>query len=139
MSEVQALLTKARRYLKSADLLLADGDYESAASRTYYAMFYSVEAILLTKNLTFSSHRGVIGAFGEQFIKTGVFPKELGRELNRAFEMRQLGDYESNQPYLRRMHTNSWLAAGNSAPQSSSGSVTWVGSRAAARGIIWAL
>ncbi len=95
MSEVQALLAKAHRYLKSAELLLADGDYESSVSRTYYAMFYGAEAALLTRNLTFSSHRGVIGAFGEQFIKTGVFPKELGRELNRAFEMRQLGDYES--------------------------------------------
>jgi uncharacterized protein (UPF0332 family) len=32
--------------------------------------------------------------FGEQFVKTGVFPKEMGKELNRAFEKRQLGDYE---------------------------------------------
>lgn len=95
MSEIPALLTKARRYLKSAELLLQDGDYESSASRTHYAMFYSAEAALLTKDLTFSSYRGVIGAFGEHFIKTRVFPREFGRELNRAFEMRQLGDYES--------------------------------------------
>ena len=50
--------------------------------------------MLLTKNLSFSSHKGVISAFGEHFVKTGVFPKEMGRELNRAFEKRQLGDYE---------------------------------------------
>lgn len=36
----------------------------------------------------------MISAFGEHFIKKGIFPKELGRELNRAFEKRQLGDYE---------------------------------------------
>jgi len=95
MREMPALIIKAKRYLKSAKLLLEDGDYESSVSRTYYAMFYSAEAALLTKNLTFSSHKGVIAAFGEQFVKTGVFPRELGRELNRAFEMRQLGDYES--------------------------------------------
>ncbi|MCD6169321.1 MAG: hypothetical protein J7J76_02065 [Candidatus Latescibacteria bacterium] len=35
-----------------------------------------------------------MSAFGEHFVKTGVFPKEMGRELNRAFEKRQLGDYE---------------------------------------------
>jgi len=63
-------------------------------SRTYYAMFYSAQAVLLTKNLSFSSHKGVVSAFGEHFIKTGVFPKEMGRELNRAFEKRQLADYE---------------------------------------------
>jgi len=49
---------------------------------------------LLTKNLSFSSHKGVISAFGEHFIKPSVFPKEMGRELNRAFEKRQLADYE---------------------------------------------
>ncbi len=95
MSEPSALLTKARRYLKSAKLLLQDGDYESSVSRSYYAMFYCAQAALLTRGMTFSSHKGVISAFGEQFVKTGVFPRESGRELNKAFEKRQLGDYEA--------------------------------------------
>jgi uncharacterized protein (UPF0332 family) len=94
MSEISALLAKARRYLRSADLLFRDGDYESCVSRTYYAMFYCAQAALLTRSLTFSSHKSVIAAFGEHFVKTGVFPKQMGRELNRAFEKRQLGDYE---------------------------------------------
>jgi len=75
-------------------MLIKEKDYESAVSRVYYAMFYSVEAILLTKNLSFSSHKGAISAFGEQFIKTGIFPKDLSRNLNDAFEKRQLGEYE---------------------------------------------
>ena len=36
----------------------------------------------------------MISAFGEYFIKTGIFSREMGRELNRAFEKRQIGDYE---------------------------------------------
>jgi len=95
MNEISALIAKAHRYLRSARLLLQDGDYESCVSRSYYAMFYCAQAALLTKNLTFSSHKGVISAFGEQFVKTDIFPRKLGRELNRAFEKRQLGDYES--------------------------------------------
>jgi uncharacterized protein (UPF0332 family) len=95
MSETGALIVKAQRYLRSAELLFRDGDYASSVSRSYYAMFYSAEATLLTKELTFSSHRAVIAAFGEHFVKTGVFPREFGRELNKAFEQRQLGDYES--------------------------------------------
>ena len=75
-------------------MLLKEEDYESSVSRTYYAMFYSVQAMLLTKNLSFSSHKGVISAFGEHFVKTGVLTREMGRELNRAFEKRQIGDYE---------------------------------------------
>jgi len=57
-------------------------------------MFYSVQALLLTKNLSFSSHKSVVSAFGQHFVKTPIFPKERGRELNRAFEKRQIGDYE---------------------------------------------
>lgn len=93
MKVVKTLIERAERYLKSAEILVNDGDFESAVSRAYYAMFYSVQAVLLTKNLSFSSHKGVITMFGEYFIKTGVFSKELGRELNRAFAKRQIGDY----------------------------------------------
>jgi len=40
-------------------------------------MFYTVEALLLSQNLTFSKHSAVISAFGKNFVKTGIFP---GRE-----------------------------------------------------------
>jgi uncharacterized protein (UPF0332 family) len=94
MKETSALIKKAKRYLRSAEILLKDGDFESCASRTYYAMFYAAEASLLTKNLSFSSHKAVISRFGEHFVKTGIFPRDMGRELNRAFDKRQIGDYE---------------------------------------------
>lgn len=93
MKEIKSLIERAKKYLRSAEILLGEEDYESSVSRTYYAMFYSAQAVLLTKNLSFSSHRGVISAFGEHFIKTGIFPKKMDRELNRAFEKRQLSDY----------------------------------------------
>jgi len=93
MTETEALIHKAHRYLRSADVLLRDEDCESCVSRIYYAMFYAAQAVLLTRNLSFSSHKGVISAFGEHFIKTDIFSREMGRELNRAFEKRQLGDY----------------------------------------------
>ena len=94
MKELEFLIKRAMRYLKSAEILLKEGDYESSVSRTYYAMFYSAQAMLLTQNLSFSSHKGVISAFGKYFVKTGIFPREMGRALNMAFEKRQIGDYE---------------------------------------------
>ena len=93
MTEIDSLVKRAKRYIRSAEVLLNEKDYESSVSRTYYAMFYAAQAVLLTKKLTFSSHKGVISAFGKHFIKTEIFPKEMGRELNRAFEKRQIGDY----------------------------------------------
>ena len=59
-----------------------------------YAAFYAIEAILLTKDLVFSKHSAVIGAFSQHFVKTAIFPKEFTRLISRLFRQRQLGDYE---------------------------------------------
>lgn len=93
--QINALLDKARRYLHSAELLQAAGDYDSAASRLYYAMFYCAEALLITKGMTFSSHRGVISAFGQYLVKPGELPVEMHRWRQEAFDKRQTGDYMS--------------------------------------------
>lgn len=66
-----AFLAKARRYLRSAELLSDDGDVDSAVSRLYYAQFFVAEALLDALGLAFSSHRAVISAFGEHFSLTG--------------------------------------------------------------------
>ncbi len=89
-----SLLERAGKYLKSARLLMDAGDYESSVSRAYYAMFFSAEAVLLTKGLSSSSHGGVLSVFGEHFVKPGIFPRSMGKALNRAYSKRQLGDYE---------------------------------------------
>lgn len=64
-----------------------------SAGRSYYAMFYAAEAVLLTKNLSFSSHKAVISAFGKEFVKTNELPSRLHRNLRDAFRLRQVGDY----------------------------------------------
>jgi uncharacterized protein (UPF0332 family) len=35
-----------------------------------------------------------VAAFGEQFIKSGILPKEMHSWLYRAFEKRQISDYD---------------------------------------------
>ena len=94
MNQAQMFIEKAGRYLRSAEVLIQDADYDSAISRVYYAMFYAAQAALLKKGMTFSSHKAVISAFGRYFVKTGIFPKEMGRDLNIIFDQRQFGDYE---------------------------------------------
>jgi uncharacterized protein (UPF0332 family) len=91
---VQGLFDKARRYLRSAELLRSDGDHDSAASRLYYAMFYCAEALLFSRGLSNSSHRGVIAGFGQHFTKPGELPFEMHRWLLEGFDRRQQGDYQ---------------------------------------------
>jgi uncharacterized protein (UPF0332 family) len=51
--------------LRSTRVLFADGDFDGAASRAYYAMFDVAEALLLSKGLVFPSHSAVISAFAK--------------------------------------------------------------------------
>lgn len=101
MKEVDTLVARAERAVKSAELLWNEGDFDSSVSRSYYAMFYAAEALLLTKKLKFSSHKSVISLFGEHFIKAGIFKPEMGKKLSKTFEKRLVGDY-SFSPEMER-------------------------------------
>jgi uncharacterized protein len=78
-SEVRLLLQKAEESLKAAQLLGAEVYRDFAASRAYYAMFYTAQALLLEKGLSFSSHSAVIAAFGREFAKTNALDPKLHR------------------------------------------------------------
>lgn len=91
--DISELIEKAKESLDAAKSLFKDEFYDFSTGRSYYAMFYATEAVLLTKNLSFSKHSAVIGAFGKEFVKTEVLPKKLREYLFSAFDMRQLGDY----------------------------------------------
>lgn len=95
MKELDDLKEKAERFLRTAELSFDDGDYDSCVSRCYYAMFFMAEALLLAKDITASTHKGVIALFGEHYITTGIIEKELGKSLRRAYDLRQKGDYST--------------------------------------------
>lgn len=87
-------MDKSRRKLQAAQKLLSDGFYEDAISRAYYAMYSAIRALLLTKNISPLSHKGLFIKFSEHFIKTEIFPFEFTRILAYAKEIRENGDYE---------------------------------------------
>lgn len=93
MKEITDFINKSEKFLITAEQALKTGDYDSCVSRCYYAMFFMAEAALLTKNLNASSHKGVITLFGQHFIKTKIFDRNLGKALNDAYDTRIIGDY----------------------------------------------
>jgi len=109
LSASEALLKKAERYIRSAKILAEDGDFDSAASRLYYAMFFIAEALLEARGLTFSSHKAVISAYGQHFAKTQVLDVRFHQALLSAFSQRQLGDYTTDAG-LTRGDINSLLS-----------------------------
>jgi uncharacterized protein (UPF0332 family) len=93
--ELKLLIEKAERSIKAAEELLAKDYFEFSVSRSYYAMLYCAQALLLSKNLSFSKHSGVISGFGKELIKSGEIPEEFHQYLIQAFKERQKADYDA--------------------------------------------
>ena len=91
--EQSDLLAQAQDSVNAATLLADAGYAGFSASRSYYAMFYIAEALLLGLDLSFSKHSAAIAAFGLHFSKTGLVPGEFQRYLTEAESLRHLGDY----------------------------------------------
>jgi len=87
-------LQQADDSMKEAEVLLKEGmSLRSVMNRLYYAMCYGVLALLQEKQLGTSNHYAAISLFDREFIKSGIFDKELSKILHRSFELRQKGDY----------------------------------------------
>ncbi len=91
----ESLLAKTKQFIDSAKVLAEIGDLDSSASRLYYAMFYMASILLDRIGLAYSSHQGVVAAYGKHFAKTQELDPRFHRILISAFEMRQLGDYSA--------------------------------------------
>lgn len=96
-----ALMTKAVRACASARILLDLNDVDGACNRAYYAMFDSARAALLASKAPVppdigKTHGGLITAFSQHLVKNGPIPKEIGRLLKRAEEIRLVADYKGD-------------------------------------------
>jgi uncharacterized protein (UPF0332 family) len=91
--EIQANLERAQQSLEAAQELSSGEYYDFAASRAYYAAFYAATALLLSEELTFSRHSGVVAGIHRSFVKTGRLGARHGKNLNWLFELRGIGDY----------------------------------------------
>ena len=86
-------LEQADDAVHAAHILLDNHFLRDTVNRAYYGMFYAVLALLVTKQLGTSKHRGAISLFDREFVRPGVFDKELSGWLHTTFEMRLSADY----------------------------------------------
>jgi len=80
--------------LHEAEVLRRAGLPYGSASRAYYAVFHAACALLLSKGLEPSTHRGVVSLIGEHFVKTGALSADLGRMVSRMQRDREDADYQ---------------------------------------------
>ncbi len=91
---IQLYVDAAREALAGAQYNLDGGYWAIAASRAYYACLYAISALLLTKDISRSKHSAALAAFRQHFVKQGLIETKYSDSVGRAFETRQVADYD---------------------------------------------
>ena len=101
-------LNRADESLDEALILLERGHVNTFVNRLYYACFYAVTALLLTKELSSSKHSGVRALFHQNFVKNGLINREMGKFYDKLFDTRQKGDY-ADLVYFDKKEIGPWF------------------------------
>ena len=86
-------LNAGKEKLDVCELLYNSGYYKDANNRAYYSIFNSIRAILALEPKEFKKHKDVISYFNQYYVKTEIFPRELGHRISIANTIREDSDY----------------------------------------------
>ncbi len=84
----------AKSDLKSADILMREGEYRGANNRAYYAIYHAISAVHALDGKSFKRHKDTLANFNRDYVKTEIFPKNFGRKIAQAEEIRHASDYD---------------------------------------------
>ena len=87
-------LGTARNDLKSARALFAIEDYKGANNRAYYSIFHAINAVHAVSGKAYKRHKDAVANFNKDYVKTSIFPREMGRKIGQAEEIRHASDYD---------------------------------------------
>lgn len=66
---------------------------KAANNRAYYAIFQAINAVHALDGRAFKRHKDAIANFNKDYVKTEIFPREVGRKIGEAEEIRHASDY----------------------------------------------
>jgi uncharacterized protein (UPF0332 family) len=92
---IQYRLDEAKDTQADVELLIAHDRLRASINRIYYSMFYSLLALGLKYEFETSKHAQLIGWFNKTFINEGLIGSNYGKIINKAFNRRTKGDYDS--------------------------------------------
>ncbi len=73
---------------------LENKHFKDSINRAYYASFYAARAVLALERVDFKRHKDVIAYFNKNYVATGIFDREIGRNLARLKQKREQSDYD---------------------------------------------
>lgn len=108
---IQYRIKRAIDTLKEAESMIENKFWNASINRIYYACFYAVGALLLTKQIDSSTHKGLRQMFGLHFVRTGIISKEFGKFFSDLYDKRQTGDYDDFISYDKETAYNLFTTA----------------------------
>ena len=87
-------MEKAGKTLSDARELYRLGMYQICLNRSYYAVFYAMQAANSLCSFDSRKHSGVISFFQRTFLKTGLLDKALSHIITETYNYRSRADYE---------------------------------------------
>ncbi len=91
---VKHRLNQAKENLEEAKILYSSNKYKGANNRAYYSIFHVIRSILALEPIDFKKHKDVIGYFNKNYVKTEIFPRNMGRKIADATSIREDSDYD---------------------------------------------
>lgn len=86
-------LERAKSTIKEVEIHIQNELWNTAINRLYYACYYAVIALLISKEIATQTHAGARQMFGLHFIKTNLIDKNIGKFYTDIYDKRQTGDY----------------------------------------------
>lgn len=105
-------MKSAEERLRSARILMDEGQHKDSISRSYYAMFDSARAAVMAKGKEAKTHKGIHILFGKEYAQYGDMEKELGSMLHSAEEERESADYDVEITFTKDDAENALQKAG---------------------------
>jgi len=90
---IKQLIELAEQALNTAQVNFEAGDFRATVNRSYYAIFYTSSAMLLTIGEERRKHSGVINAFRNHFVKPGLIEAEYSHIYGEILATREDADY----------------------------------------------
>ena len=85
---------RAKDELDTAKIVLEAQKYKAANNRVYYACFHAITAVLALEPIAFKKHKDTLAYFNKNYVRTEIFPREIGRKISKLEIIRHKSDYD---------------------------------------------
>ena len=94
-------LERALEDLDTAEENLTAGKYRASVNRSYYAVFHGLRSVTALDHFDSGKHSGIIAYFNLNYVKNGVFDREISKLIDSCYRLREKADYDDFYPVSR--------------------------------------